>query len=205
MLPHSSVKGLPKLGALLPSLGLITSCVCRWFKFEEDMEDGSECWSKPYVSTLSLPSLLELRSLISSGTVLLDIGANSMEEIAGTLRSVSLWQQPNSAASAALPSPVKPCPNGRLLARSPAVGLSRGWVPNPGPGFCLQGGILLEAICGVREATAEHSPAKQKQESGLGRLLLEPGLGLGGSALMASFPLPPPRCHPAPAGTELRA
>ncbi|XP_068024569.1 electroneutral sodium bicarbonate exchanger 1-like isoform X4 [Melanerpes formicivorus] len=57
----------------------------RWFKFEEDLEDGSECWSKPYVATLSLPSLLELRSLISSGTVLLDIGANSMEEIADAI------------------------------------------------------------------------------------------------------------------------
>ncbi|XP_054254701.1 electroneutral sodium bicarbonate exchanger 1-like [Indicator indicator] len=54
----------------------------RWFRFEEDVEDGGERWSKPYVATLSLPSLLQLRSFISSGTVLLDIGASGMEEIA---------------------------------------------------------------------------------------------------------------------------
>ncbi|XP_029862915.1 olfactory receptor 2A1/2A42-like, partial [Aquila chrysaetos chrysaetos] len=53
-----------------------------WLKFEEDVEDGGERWSKPYVGTLCLHSLSELRSCISKGTVLLDICANSMEEIA---------------------------------------------------------------------------------------------------------------------------
>lgn len=57
---------------------------CRWLKFEEDVEDGGERWSKPYVATLSLHSLFELRSCILNGTVLLDICANSIEEIAGT-------------------------------------------------------------------------------------------------------------------------
>ncbi|XP_059688597.1 electroneutral sodium bicarbonate exchanger 1-like [Gavia stellata] len=54
----------------------------RWLKFEEDVEDGGERWSKPYVATLSLHSLFELRSCIINGTVLLDISANSIEEIA---------------------------------------------------------------------------------------------------------------------------
>ncbi|KAM9252096.1 electroneutral sodium bicarbonate exchanger 1 [Cariama cristata] len=54
----------------------------RWLKFEEDVEDGGERWSKPYVATLSLHSLFELRSCLINGTVLLDICANSMEEIA---------------------------------------------------------------------------------------------------------------------------
>lgn len=65
-------------------------CVCdllvftsRWLKFEEDVEDGGERWSKPYVATLSLHSLFELRSCILNGTVMLDMRANSIEEIAG--------------------------------------------------------------------------------------------------------------------------
>ncbi|KAG9259565.1 sodium bicarbonate cotransporter 3 isoform X1 [Astyanax mexicanus] len=54
----------------------------RWLKFEEDVEDGGERWSKPYVATLSLHSLFELRSCIMNGTVMLDMRANTIEEIA---------------------------------------------------------------------------------------------------------------------------
>ncbi|XP_048408447.1 sodium bicarbonate cotransporter 3-like isoform X9 [Stegostoma tigrinum] len=54
----------------------------RWLKFEEDVEDGGERWSKPYVATLSLHSLFELRSCILNGTVMLDMRASSTEEIA---------------------------------------------------------------------------------------------------------------------------
>ncbi|XP_061885740.1 sodium bicarbonate cotransporter 3-like isoform X2 [Entelurus aequoreus] len=57
----------------------------RWLKFEEDVEDGGERWSKPYVATLSLHSLFELRSCIMNGTVLLDMCANTTEEIADML------------------------------------------------------------------------------------------------------------------------
>lgn len=70
-------------------------CVCvllvfiyRWLKFEEDVEDGGERWSKPYVATLSLHSLFELRSCILNGTVMLDMRANSIEEIAGKFGSI---------------------------------------------------------------------------------------------------------------------
>uniref|UniRef100_A0A4W5KSD1 Anion exchange protein n=1 Tax=Hucho hucho TaxID=62062 RepID=A0A4W5KSD1_9TELE len=55
----------------------------RWLKFEEDVEDGGERWSKPYVATLSLHSLFELRSCILTGIVLLDMRASSVEEVAG--------------------------------------------------------------------------------------------------------------------------
>uniref|UniRef100_A0AAX7UUP9 Anion exchange protein n=1 Tax=Astatotilapia calliptera TaxID=8154 RepID=A0AAX7UUP9_ASTCA len=54
----------------------------RWLKFEEDVEDGGERWSKPYVATLSLHSLFELRSCIINGSVLLDMHADCIEEIA---------------------------------------------------------------------------------------------------------------------------
>lgn len=65
----------------------LSPVVCRWLKFEEDVEDGGERWSKPYVATLSLHSLFELRSCIMNGTVMLDMRANSLEEIAGEHRN----------------------------------------------------------------------------------------------------------------------
>ncbi|XP_017779385.1 PREDICTED: sodium bicarbonate cotransporter 3 isoform X3 [Nicrophorus vespilloides] len=54
----------------------------RWIKFEEDVEEGGNRWSKPHVATLSLHSLFELRSLLLNGTVLLDMEAISVEQIA---------------------------------------------------------------------------------------------------------------------------
>ncbi|KAM9585591.1 electroneutral sodium bicarbonate exchanger 1-like, partial [Morphnus guianensis] len=61
----------------------------RWLKFEEDAEDGGERWSKPYVGTLSLHSLSELRSCISNGTVLfmkkIPTGAEASNVLVGEL------------------------------------------------------------------------------------------------------------------------
>ncbi|XP_039308124.1 sodium-driven chloride bicarbonate exchanger isoform X3 [Solenopsis invicta] len=53
----------------------------RWIKFEEDVEEGGNRWSKPHVATLSLHSLFELRSLLLNGTVMLDMEAGSLEQI----------------------------------------------------------------------------------------------------------------------------
>ncbi|NXJ76645.1 S4A8 protein, partial [Trogon melanurus] len=83
----------------------------RWLKFEEDVEDSGERWSKPYVTTLSSQSFSELRSRITNGTVLLDVCANSMEEIAGTVGTVSLWEQSSSARCCAPHSQLKPSPD----------------------------------------------------------------------------------------------
>lgn len=54
----------------------------RWVKFEEDVEEGGNRWSKPHVATLSLHSLFELRSLLTNGTVMLDMEASNLEEVA---------------------------------------------------------------------------------------------------------------------------
>lgn len=54
----------------------------RWIKFEEDVEEGGNRWSKPHVATLSLHSLFELRSMILNGTVMLDMDATSIDQIA---------------------------------------------------------------------------------------------------------------------------
>ncbi|XP_034231560.1 sodium bicarbonate cotransporter 3 isoform X3 [Thrips palmi] len=54
----------------------------RWIKFEEDVEEGGNRWSKPHVATLSLHSLFELRSLLLHGAVILDMEASSLETVA---------------------------------------------------------------------------------------------------------------------------
>jgi sodium bicarbonate transporter 10 len=60
----------------------ILNFLFRWVKFEEDVEEGGNRWSKPHVATLSLHSLFELRSLLMNGTVCLDMAASSLDEIA---------------------------------------------------------------------------------------------------------------------------
>ena len=64
----------------------------RWLKFEEDVEDGGERWSKPYVATLALHSLFMLRSAILSSTVLLDMSATGLGEVAGRPTAWGRWQ-----------------------------------------------------------------------------------------------------------------
>ena len=53
----------------------------RWVKFEEDVEEGGNRWSKPHVATLSLHALFQLRSCLLHGTVLIDLEADSMPEL----------------------------------------------------------------------------------------------------------------------------
>ncbi|PAA94536.1 hypothetical protein BOX15_Mlig004030g1 [Macrostomum lignano] len=57
----------------------------RWVKFEEDVEEGGERWSKPHVATLSLFSLFEVRNSIHRGEILLDCEGQTMEAISDLL------------------------------------------------------------------------------------------------------------------------
>lgn len=57
----------------------------RWVKFEEEVEEGGNRWSKPHVATLSLHSLFELRSMLLNGTICLDMSANNLDDIAELL------------------------------------------------------------------------------------------------------------------------
>lgn len=47
------------------------------------MEEGGERWSKPHVASLYLHSLFELKKYIEKGTVMLDMEANSLQQIVG--------------------------------------------------------------------------------------------------------------------------
>lgn len=55
----------------------------RWVKFEEDVEDGGERWSKPYVATLSVYYLFELRKCLEEDAILLNLDATTIEQIMG--------------------------------------------------------------------------------------------------------------------------
>ncbi|XP_071448217.1 electroneutral sodium bicarbonate exchanger 1 isoform X3 [Hetaerina americana] len=57
----------------------------RWIKFEEDVEEGGNRWSKPHVATLSLHSLFELRSLLLNGILMLDMEASSLDQVTDLL------------------------------------------------------------------------------------------------------------------------
>ena len=50
-------------------------------KFEEEVEEGGNRWSKPHVATLSLHSLFELRSMLLNGTICLDMSASNLDDI----------------------------------------------------------------------------------------------------------------------------
>ncbi|KAK3083416.1 hypothetical protein FSP39_022102 [Pinctada imbricata] len=54
----------------------------RWVKYEEDVEEGGERWSKPHVASLSLHSLFELRSSLLMGAVMLDMDAFHITQVA---------------------------------------------------------------------------------------------------------------------------
>ncbi|CAD6186167.1 unnamed protein product [Caenorhabditis auriculariae] len=53
----------------------------RWVKFEEDVEQGGNRWSKPHVATLSLHSLFQLRSCIMNGLFMNDLDQADLPSI----------------------------------------------------------------------------------------------------------------------------
>lgn len=65
-------------------------------KYEEDVEDGGERWSKPHVASLSLHSLFELRSSLLMGAVMLDMDAYHITQVAGKAHFVAMLKSSNS-------------------------------------------------------------------------------------------------------------
>ena len=58
-------------------------CLLRWIKFEEDLEEDADRWSKPHIATLSLPSLFELHSCVHWGSVQLALDNENLFQIVG--------------------------------------------------------------------------------------------------------------------------
>jgi len=61
----------------------------RWVKYEEDVEQGGQRWSKPFVSTVSLQALYTVQELLTNQVVLLDLAADSLERTCGLI--VDQW------------------------------------------------------------------------------------------------------------------
>lgn len=74
---NSSLYFYTEIASFIPN----GNSIYRWIKFEEDVEEGGNRWSKPHVATLSLHALFELRSFVLNGTVILDADAHSLEEV----------------------------------------------------------------------------------------------------------------------------
>nr|XP_048298354.1 anion exchange protein 4 isoform X6 [Myodes glareolus] len=84
----------------------------RWVLFEEKLEVGAGRWSAPHVPTLALPSLQNLRSLLSEGIVLLDCQAQSLLELVGDQWGVTEPRTERAApslAAAETPAPHPDC------------------------------------------------------------------------------------------------
>lgn len=67
----------------LPTSVSFCPLLSRWIKFEEKVEAGGERWSKPHVATLSLHSLMELKTCIEKGTIMLELEATTLPQLVG--------------------------------------------------------------------------------------------------------------------------
>ena len=57
----------------------------RWVKYEEDVEENGKRWSKPHVASVTLRNVFDLRSELSTGSMMLGIEAMNLQQIADLL------------------------------------------------------------------------------------------------------------------------
>lgn len=62
----------------------------RWIKYEESVEESGRRWSKPHITLLHMPAIMQLRNCFEKGTTLLHAGAVNYAEIIGKKNHQSL-------------------------------------------------------------------------------------------------------------------
>ncbi|CAG2204038.1 NCBE [Mytilus edulis] len=54
----------------------------RWVKYEEDVEENGKRWSKPHVASVTLHYVLELKTQMSTGAIILEADVRSLPQLA---------------------------------------------------------------------------------------------------------------------------
>ncbi|EUB57082.1 Electrogenic sodium bicarbonate cotransporter [Echinococcus granulosus] len=57
----------------------------EWIKYEEEVEESADRWSKPHVAIQPLMSVFEVRSCLAKAVMLLDLEVMSLELVAASL------------------------------------------------------------------------------------------------------------------------
>ncbi|KAL5972164.1 Electrogenic sodium bicarbonate cotransporter 1, partial [Taenia solium] len=71
-----------------------------WIKYEEEVEESADRWSKPHVAIQPLMSVFEVRSCLAKAVMLLDLDVMSLELVAelpnhvylGSIQLVEKWR-----------------------------------------------------------------------------------------------------------------
>ena len=73
----------------LTCLIFLTQTLCflqtfyRWVKFQEDVEDGGKRWSKPFVPSIPLAAIQDVKQCFNSGIVAFDVKGTNIVDILG--------------------------------------------------------------------------------------------------------------------------
>ena len=57
--------------------------ISRWVKFQEDVEDGGKRWSKPFVPSIPLAAIHDVKQCFNTGIVAFDVKGTNIVDILG--------------------------------------------------------------------------------------------------------------------------